>query len=242
MAKSPPRRTNLLTSLMLVFPLFLVYQVGVLAIPEVYNGADLITSQLIRLLHGQLGYYVLINALFGVGFLIALAVLRRKNEFHPRMFVPVLIESSLYAVTMGALIVFVMTRLLHIDPGLHIALPAAAAGPQNVGFFGRIILSFGAGVHEELVFRLLMIPGFIALAEKLFLFRRWMAIAFAFIASAVLFSAAHHVVGGEPWKVGVFVYRVLCGLVFASLFQWRGFAVAVYTHALYDIFVLTLHG
>jgi hypothetical protein len=242
MAKGSPRRTNLLTSLMLVFPLLLVYQVGVLAIPEVYNGADLITSQLIRLLHGQLGYYILVNALLGVGFLIALGVLRRKNEFHARMFVPTVIESALYAVTMGALIVFVMTRLLHIDPGLHIAPPVAAAGPHEVGLFGRIILSFGAGVHEELVFRLLMIPGLIALGEKLLAFRRWLAIGFAFVVSALLFSAAHHVVGGEPWRVGVFVYRVLCGLVFASLFQWRGFAVAVYTHALYDIFVLTLHG
>src|SRR5581483_9858577 len=138
MAPSSPRRTNLLTSLMLVFPLFLVYQVGVLAIPEVYNGADLITSQLIRLLHGRLGLYILCNLALGVVFLIAIAVLRRRNEFHPRMFLPVLAESALYAVTMGALIVFVMTRVLHIDPGLHIGPPAAAAGPHDVSFFGRI--------------------------------------------------------------------------------------------------------
>jgi membrane protease YdiL (CAAX protease family) len=234
------RRPNLLTSLMLVFPLFLVYQVGVLAIPEVYNGADLITSELLHLLHGQIAWYILINVALGLVFLIALTLLRKKNEFHPRMFVPVLAESALYAITMGALIVFVMTRVLHIDPGLRIA-AAAATGPKDVGFFGRIILSFGAGVHEELVFRLLMIPGLILFAEKLLAFRRWMAIGFAFLGSALLFSAAHHVVGGEPWRIGVFVYRVLCGLTFASLFQWRGFAVAVYTHALYDVFVLTLH-
>jgi hypothetical protein len=158
------------------------------------------------------------------------------------MFIPVLLESALYAVTMGALIVFVMTRLLHIDPGLRIHLPSAAAGAPSVGFFVRIVLSFGAGVHEELVFRLLMIPGLIALGEKLLGLRHWLALLFAFSVSAVLFSAAHHVVGGEAWHIGVFVYRILCGLIFASIFQWRGFAVAVYTHALYDIFVLTLHG
>jgi hypothetical protein len=50
------------------------------------------------------------------------------------------------------------------------------------------------------------------------------------------------VIGGEPWKLGVFVYRFLCGLFFATLFQTRGFAVAVYTHALYDIYVLLVHG
>jgi hypothetical protein len=71
-------------------------------------------------------------------------------------------------------------------------------------------------------------------------FRRAVAIAVAFVLSSLAFSAAHHVIGGEPWRVGAFVYRTLCGLIFASLFWWRGFAVAVYTHALYDIFVLVV--
>jgi hypothetical protein len=235
------RRANLLTSMILVFPLFLVYQVGVLAIPQVYNGADLITSQLLHLLHGRTGLYVLVNAILGVLFLIALAVLRRKNEFHPRQFIPVLIESALYAVTMGSLIVYVMTGILHIDPRLALAPAATATGPGEVGLLGRIVLSFGAGVHEELVFRLIFVTGFTALFEKMFKMRRWVAIVLAFVISAALFSAAHHVVGGEPWRVGVFVYRFLCGIVFATIFQTRGFATAVYTHALYDIFVLTLH-
>jgi len=234
------RRSNLLTSLLLVFPLFVVYQVGVLAIPETYNGADLITAQLLRLLHGNLGVYVGINLGLVIGFLILVQVLRRKNEFTPRLFVPTLVESAIYAVTMGSLIVLVMTRVLHIDPGLTIH--AAAAGPHgDVGPIGRVILSFGAGVHEELVFRLLMIPALIVLGEKALGFKHWSAVTLAFLVSAVLFSAAHHVIGGEPWRLGVFTYRVLCGLFFATLFQTRGFAVAVYSHALYDIFVLTLH-
>jgi hypothetical protein len=240
-ARRTPGRTNLLTSLMLVFPLFLVYQVGVLAMPQVYNGADLITSELLHLLHGQLGAYVILNLCLGVAFLVALAVLRKRNEFHARQFIPVIVESALYAVTMGALIVFVMTDVLGIDPRLAIGPPCAANGPRDVGLLGRIILSFGAGVHEELVFRLLMIPALIYLGERLFGFRRWLAVALAFFISASLFSLAHHVVGGEPFHFGVYVYRLLCGIVFASIFYWRGFATAVYTHSLYDIFVLTLH-
>jgi membrane protease YdiL (CAAX protease family) len=234
-------RTNELTSLMLVFPLFLVYQIGVLAIPEVYNGADLITSELLHLLHGRLGAYILLNVGLGIAFLVALLVLRRRNEFQARQFIRVILESAFYAVTMGTFIVFVMTNVLHIDPRLRIAVPLAA-GPHDVGMFGRIILSFGAGVHEELVFRLLMIPALIYLAQKLFGFGRAWSIVFAFLVSSVLFSLAHHVIGGEPFHVGVFVYRTLCGLVFATIYQFRGFATGVYTHALYDIFVLTLHG
>jgi hypothetical protein len=234
-------RTNLLTSLMLVFPLFLVYQVGVLVMPEVYNGADLITSELLHLLHGRMSAYILLNVGLGAAFLITLLVLRKRNEFHARQFIPVIIESSFYAVTMGAFIVFVMTNLLGVDPRLSIGVPLAA-GPHDVGLFGRIILSFGAGVHEELVFRLIMIPSLTYLGIKLFGMKRGWAIALAFLISATLFSLAHHVIGGEPFHVGVFVYRLLCGLIFAAIFQFRGFANAVYTHALYDVFVLTIHG
>ena len=228
------RRVNLLTSLLLVFPLFLVYQVGVLALPSVYNGADLITSQLIQLLHGQMGAYLAVNlALLGV-FVLLMIVLRRKDEFRARMFIPVLIESALYAVTMGTLIVFVMRNLLHVNPNLQIA---AATAPTDVGPLGKIVLACGAGVHEELVFRLLMVPGLIAIGQKVLKWQAGAAV-FAFVVSAVLFSAAHHLIGGEPWRLWPFLYRFFCGLVFAALFVWRGFAVSVYTHTLYDIFVL----
>jgi len=50
-------RVNLLTSLVLIFPLFVVYQIGVLAMPQVHNGADLVTSELLQLLHGNLAGY-----------------------------------------------------------------------------------------------------------------------------------------------------------------------------------------
>jgi hypothetical protein len=230
------RRADLLTSLLLVFPLFLVYQVGVLVVPEVYNGADLITSQLLHLLHGQTGAYILVNATLALGFVVLVLVLRKKNSFDPRLFVPVVFESGIYALTMGSLIVFVMQDILHVDPRL-----AATAGPEAVGPLAKVVLAFGAGVHEELVFRLILMSAVLWLCERGLHFRRWLAMIFAFAISAALFSAAHHVIGGEPWRVGAFVYRFLCGLFFATLFTTRGFAVAVYTHALYDVFVLVLH-
>jgi hypothetical protein len=229
-------RTNLLTSLLLVFPLFLVYQVGVLALPEVHNGADLITSEMLALLHGQVGAYILVNLGLALAFVIVVLWLRRNNSFDTRLFLPVVLESALYAVTMGSLILFVMQDILHVSPGL-----AAAPGAPHVGFVGKVILSIGAGVHEELVFRLLLLSLLFPLGEKVLGLRRFAAGALAFGVSAFLFSAAHHVIGGEPWRFGVFVYRFLCGIVFATLYQVRGFAVGVYTHALYDVFVLALH-
>ena len=49
----------------------------------------------------------------------------------------------------------------------------------------------------------------------------------------------HHIPPyGDPLHIGVFTFRFMAGLCFASLFWFRGFAVAVYTHALYDLYVL----
>jgi hypothetical protein len=45
---------------------------------------------------------------------------------------------------------------------------------------------------------------------------------------------------GDPWSLASFTFRALAGMAFAALFKLRGFAVAVYTHALYDVFVLVL--
>ena len=233
------RRSDPLTSVLLVFPLFLVYQIGVLLMPSVYNGADLLTSQMLRLMHGNGGIYLMVNVGLGLAFLVLVLVLRRNNTFDPRLFLPVLLESAIYALTMGSLICFVMIDFLHIDPKLFIG---CAAGPEQASLAGKLVLSLGAGVHEELVFRLLMVGGGVWLLSHVLGMRRWLAVAIAMVVSSLLFSAAHHVIGGEPFRVGAFTYRVLCGLLFAVIFQTRGFAVAVYTHALYDIYVLIVRG
>jgi membrane protease YdiL (CAAX protease family) len=227
-------RGNLLTSLVLVLPLLLFYEIGVL-FTDVMNGADLITQTLLRL-GGLRGFVAVQGALLVT--VVGLALyLRRHQQFNMRVFLPVLLESGIYALTMGTFIVFVMVDLLHVDPRL-----AAGATPlARAGFFDRLVLSVGAGVHEELVFRLILLGGLAEISDRALKLRRWVAVALAFAVSAILFSAAHHIGPlGEPLRLGVFTYRVIAGLVFGALFQFRGFAIAVYTHALYDIYVLVL--
>jgi hypothetical protein len=235
------QRVDLLTSLLLIFPLFLIYQVGVLLLPSVHNGADLITSELLYLLHGQKGTYVLVNLGLALLFFIVVLWLRRKNTFDPGLFGPVFLESGIYALTMGSLIIFVMQDLLHVDPSLQIA-AASPIGKPHPGALSAIVLSIGAGVHEELVFRLILTGGLLFFFGRVIGMRRFFAIGLSFCISSLFFSAAHHVIGGEPFRLGAFVYRFLCGIFFAMLYLVRGFGVAVYTHALYDMYVLILGG
>ena len=64
------------------------------------------------------------------------------------------------------------------------------------------------------------------------------AVAFAIIASAVAFSAAHHAgTYGEPFTQHAFAFRCLAGIVFGLVFWFRSLAHAVYAHAFYDMLV-----
>ena len=222
--------TNLLTSLLLVLPLLVFYELGILT-SETRNGADLITQTLLQLI-GLKGFLAVQGALLVS--IIGLAVYLRKTEqFEFKQLLPVLLESAIYALTMGTLILFVMEDLLRIDPRL------VAAPVKSMGLFDRLVMSAGAGVHEELVFRLLIMGGLILFFDKVVKLRNWLSVALAMLISSVAFSAAHHIGQlGDPLQLGVFIYRVIAGLFFAALYRFRSFAIAVYSHTLYDIYVL----
>ena len=67
--------------------------------------------------------------------------------------------------------------------------------------------------------------------------RAWTA---ALVVSSLAFAAVHHVgPAGEEWTAVAFVYRTLAGAYFGVVYQLRGFAVAAWTHTLYDVYVLS---
>jgi len=224
---------NLLTSLILVFPLFVIYQVGVL-FTSTLNGVDFVTTLLFESLGLTLSGYLIFLGAVVLGFGLALVLLKRTQQFNGRVFLPVVLESTIYALTMGSLIVLAMTKVLGISPSL-------AAGLPQQGLLPRVVMSLGAGVYEETVFRLGLLSACIALFDKALKMSRWAAVLGAFLLSSVVFSLVHYLPPtGDPWSFGSFTFRALAGMVFAALFKLRGFAVAVYTHAFYDVFVLVL--
>jgi hypothetical protein len=234
--RGPAGSRNLLSDLVLVFPLFLIYQIGVLVTYPLVNGADLLTRFLLQNLGLTRSAYLGYSAAAAAVFAIAVLVLRRRQSLNLAMFVPVLLESAIFAMTMGSAIVFVMTRAFGINPRL-------ATGLLGQGLVTRMVMSIGAGVWEEITFRLGILCGVMFVCERLLGMRRFLSLASAFVLSSLLFSAAHHIPPyGDPLELGVFTFRFLAGMIFASLFWFRGFAVAVYTHALYDLYVLIIRG
>lgn len=102
---------------------------------------------------------------------------------------------------------------------------------------GRVVTFVGAGIYEEVLFRLVLFGGLVGLM-RLALVPKAAAVPLGALASALLFAAAHHVGAyGEPMDAFVFLFRVSAGVYFALLYQLRGFGVAVGAHAGYDILV-----
>lgn len=109
------------------------------------------------------------------------------------------------------------------------------AGPSQA--VGQAVTFIGAGIYEEVLFRLVLFSGLTFLL-RLALVPSLVAIPVAAAGSAALFSAAHHVGPfGEPFDRYVFVFRMLAGMYFALVYRLRGFGVAAGAHALYDLVV-----
>jgi hypothetical protein len=230
-------RPSVSAELLFVAPLFVVYQVGAL-LGDARNGVDLVTTLVLRLGHASAWAFWALAAAAAVVVIWVYVSARRRERFGYGLLFPVLLESGLYALVMGSAILLVMFYLL--------GLRAPSLGPlANPTWLDVIYVSAGAGVHEELVFRVLIYGLLLATLGSLVGPRSWpgraLIILLALLASSALFSISHHAPPhGEVFTTFAFVYRLLAGCLFGLMYHYRGFAVAVYTHFLYDVMVLGL--
>jgi len=101
----------------------------------------------------------------------------------------------------------------------------------------RVLTFIGAGIYEEVLFRLGLFVGVYLLLRVL----RLPVLAAGLLAAAgaaAAFAAAHHLGPyGEAMNPYVFLFRAIAGLYFTLLFVGRGFGIAVGVHAGYDILV-----
>jgi hypothetical protein len=82
--------------------------------------------------------------------------------------------------------------------------------------------------------------GLVGAAPKLSLRSVLVMSAWAIVCAAV-FSGMHYVGAlGDPFQMRSFVARAVLGLALTLVYSMRGFAAAVWTHALYDVWVLVL--
>jgi len=230
----------------LTLPIFLIYHLSVVFL-GVQNATDMVTGTLLSLSAGDKTKYLLGTLAIGVIFAGTFALAGRGQAFHPRKFLQIALEGVVYAFAMAMFANYIVGSIF--------------AGPPSIADQGRFvgfIMSLGAGFYEELAFRVLLFGLGAKLLVKVFghqkmelagtqvvtrySFRSLMIMAGWAVASAVVFSGVHYVGAmSDTFHMTSFTYRAVLGLILTLIFVTRGFAAAVWTHALYDVWVLVFH-
>jgi hypothetical protein len=233
-------------SLSFAFPLLVAYETLAFtlshqAMTGVRNGADVLLKSAFVLLGGRNGLIAFGVLLVGTGAVLVWRDRRRSGPLEARTFVLMALESVLYALLFG-LVVGSLTGLLlrPFHPAVALVPDAAAyrlqVAPQSLGLATQLMISLGAGIYEELLFRVLMVGTLAWAARRLFGWTPGAAGAFATVVGALVFSAFHYVGPyGDRLELASFTFRAIAGLMFSGLYLLRGFGITAWTHALYDV-------
>ena len=177
------------------------------------------------------GGYYLPGLMLGIVLLSLHLVRRDRWQFQPRLYWLMWAESLALVLP---LFVFglVMARFL---------IPILTAGEPGPGphVLDRIVLSVGAGIYEEMVFRLMAIALLHGLiVDWLKIDSIWGPICTIFITA--LAFAFYHFSETNPFSVSYMVFYTIAGIYFAGIYLLRGFGIVVAVHAIYDILVVVM--
>ncbi|HEY9515412.1 MAG TPA: CPBP family glutamic-type intramembrane protease [Gemmatimonadaceae bacterium] len=200
----------------------------------VRNGADVVLKSLFALIAGPRG-----PLLFGITFIAGCVwFVRRDVAVHGgrlrlAVFAAMLAESTALALVFGIVVGTITARLLGFFGVL-------AIGPvEGLDAWTRLMVSLGAGLYEELLFRVVLVSALALVGRRVFGWRPVMAGAWAVILGAFMFSAFHYLGPyGDVLELRSFVFRMIAGLFFSALYLLRGFGIVAWTHALYDVLLL----
>jgi len=225
-------------SLLFALPLFIGYEILSLAVSggpggDIRNGADVILQSLFAELLGRRGPMVFEIALIVLGLFLVGRDLRRHGRHLSKMvFFGMSLETLGLAILCGVLVGGITS---HLFGAMGLALGQINGTPLPV----RLMLSLGAGLYEELLFRVIIVGVLAWAGHRVLGWSPRLSGIVAVTLGALLFSAIHYVgTYGDRFMLYSFIYRTLAGVFFSALYLLRGFGITAWTHALYDIFVL----
>lgn len=214
-----------LHGLVFLLPAMILFEIGTAAHP-----ADPIAFRMLELFFQQLGATGRFIPFLGVVGVLLTWHIARKDAWEIRIETlwGMALESVALAMPLLALGVAVARWNIHVP----------LYSTFNI-WRDNVVLSLGAGIYEEFVFRLALMTLIALLATDLFGVHKSLSNLLMVSISAVLFSLYHYL-GAEAFQMRSFVFRTAAGVYFAVLFLTRGFGLTCGCHMVYDIIIITL--
>ncbi len=223
---------GLLYSYLISLPLLLLYEVLILISQPTGAPARISVDIWFKSLFLYLGWDAISATLIIAALIGGIILYRKKRELQSvrrSYFLIMICEASVYAVFAALVISNIVDFLL---------LQSANGLPANFSKLQLIALSLGAGLYEELFFRVILVSLLIYIF-RFFLKGKNMAVATSVVLAALIFSGVHYI--GEyadSLVLSTFLFRFLFGLALNLIYVIRGFGMAAWTHAIYDLIVV----
>lgn len=179
---------------------------------------------------GNLGFVI---AVIAVGVVVFVREKEKELPFRPHYFGFMLCESVLWVPVFAITAIYLTSHSIPASAAI-----VATTEPGAVGsFLANLGMSLGAGVYEEFVFRVCLFGCMVWIGGAAFPKDKIPVYFCSATISALIFSGAHYI--GHKYDIQSFVFRAFAGLILNVIFLCRGFGIAAWTHAIYDILVLT---
>ena len=220
---------NIYYSLLFIAPLFFLYELMCWMqyankIILIRNSADIFIQNIINEFMNNItpAILLLIFSLF--------IIINRKKivKFDFKLYVLflMLVESFIWAIIFIMVVASFNLLLLSIID-------------DNI-LFEQYYLAVGAGLWEELLFRVILIMIFMYLANKVLKYNYLFSAFLSILVSSILFSLFHYLGPfGDEFFYSTFYLRTFAGFFLGTLYLLRGYGIVVYTHVLYDFFIIS---
>lgn len=227
-----------------VLPLLAVYEYGVSqgALGHALNGADAllrIALAWVAAFFGiQYGTWLVgvVVGILAVGFLIYLQ--RERVSIKPGYMLGMFAEAAILGVVLALAVHLMLDRTLPrfftLTPNPGVVQQLALQGLDSS--WSKVVAAVGAGVFEELLFRVLLLGFFYRLwaAPDAALGEDTAAGARAVLVSSVLFTILHLGSVGMGGLISIFATSVLL----SGLYFTRGYGIAALSHTAYDLYLM----
>lgn len=226
-------------------PLIVIYELGSIMYLSDSHGALIETIRAWKILSGFFeafgvaGFYLPGVALATV-LLVWHFLERDRCAVRPAVLVGMLMESIGWVLPLLVLTVL-LQRLLPGNPPPAPAVGAPVQALQALSWQAKLTISIGAGLYEELLFRMILIAGVHLVLVDMCKAGELLGRTVAVLVSTAAFALYHDVrISGGGVNTAALLHYLLAGLYFALLYLFRGFGIAAAVHALFDILVLIL--